>query len=78
MKWNVPEIGDRRWRRIFLLIPRRIGSKKVWLETVWVQEEYQTISWKHPYTGWQELSLRLERLESPVMNSQGYSESREN
>lgn len=76
MRWSYPEIGDSRWRRKFLLIPRQIGRQKVWLEWIWVQEIYLEFIFMED--DWVEIDWRFNRPESTVMRSHGYSESREN
>lgn len=78
MRWNYPDIGDSRWRRKFLFLPRQIGRQKVWLEWIWVQEVFRSDYGTMNQDEWVEIDWRFDRPESPVMRSQGYSESREN
>ena len=61
MRWSVPEVGDSRWRRIFLLTPRQIGRQRVWLEWIWVQEVYRNGYITFNESEWEEVDWRFER-----------------
>jgi hypothetical protein len=74
MRWNAAKAGDKRWRRIFLFTPRKIGRTKVWLEWIWAKEVYREFTFMAD--SWVEIDWRLDHPESPVIDPQDYSESR--
>jgi hypothetical protein len=40
MRWNKIEIGETRWRKVFCFRPRAVKNQMVWLEWIWLREEY--------------------------------------
>ena len=63
MKLNKTKLGDVRWKRKFALFPKTIrtpyiSSERVWLEWVWVQEEYRHDRTKWGGIGWVEMYVQ--------------------
>lgn len=65
MKYTVTKIGDKRWKRKFCTTPKflghpGIGRQKVWMEWVWVQEEYKMDRTSWDGIGWVEVWVQTE------------------
>lgn len=64
MKLNKTKLGDVRWKKKFALFPKTIrtpyisNSGRVWLEWVWVQEEYRDDKTKCSQIGWVEMYVQ--------------------
>ena len=64
-KYIVAKIGDKRWKRKFCATPKFLGRpgisrQKVWMEWVWVQEEYKMDRTSWDGIGWVEVWVQTE------------------
>ena len=62
MRWKSNQIGDIRWRRVFLFLPRKFGRQTIWLEWIWVKEVLRNDYGTMNENEWVEVDWKIDRL----------------